>query len=193
VATLDVAFVLEALAELERELSSAWCSVENHEPTAQLRSFVVLTGIKIRILRDRALTQVEPSDVLDANELALRARTNVILVHLAILRELDREAPLAAWMFAGRLANVDAISTFVLAQVGRINASWFRDRVALGNADLAYAMIGRDPDLAYFLRSGAARRSEPIRTACRAIAAVVEVRLGGFSATSRTPADGFQP
>ncbi len=200
---LEIAFVLEWLAELEHQLAAMRVLSEEivarpgdaraRAAVGRLYASVALTSTKIELLRERVLEQIT-APTLATRELGLAARTNVIAMHLTALRV----SMVPPDYFIGRFKMLADVQAFVLDQIGRINANWLRERkrlvaqdagdgsesarealvrVALGNAEIAFALIGRAPDLAHFLRHGARSHLPVVRTACRVIAAVVDARL----------------
>ena len=208
---LHVAFVLEVLVELEREVEATATCVDQltiglldfrspplHAMT-NLRTAVALTRTKINLLRDRALGHVEAASDVTIQEENLRARLNVILCQVDLLGK----RPLAPRMYAGRFAGFNDVRAYLYEQIGRINACWLGEfrvvqanvtdvasvgllRIALANAHVAVSLIGRDPDLMHFLREGVIARRQSTRTACRELAAIVDADV-----RSLTPRDSF--
>jgi hypothetical protein len=200
VGNLHVSFVLEALADLDREVSAAIAGLHHitvgaldalaATKLARSRDGLRLMQVKIELLRERALGHVETHTALDARELDLRARTNLILIQLDALARV----PLASRLFVGRFKDLHDVRAYLLGQIGRLNETWLREHrafraqpgaqgadrlmhLALGKAELAFALLGCDPDLAHFLRVGASSRTATLRSACREIAASVDARL----------------
>ncbi len=210
VAGIHIAQVLELLAELDRELALASgcvgqlvrASRDGADTGAALRDLRVahtLLRAKISLIRARTLDDAASDD--DAREASLRGRTNLILTNLATLAS----EPVSRKAFVGRFASLVDVRTYLLDRIGRINAGWLCEkrararvarsavahealaRVALANAESAYALIGRDLDLAHFLRVGTVSPSEAVRTACHEIAAVVDP-TGSIAPTQPTHA-----
>jgi hypothetical protein len=217
VASFHVAQVLETLVELDREFAAV-VRVASASPLdrtlASLRSAAALAVLKLTVLHERALEHAALTTT-EAQIANLRACTNVVLHSLARLEPI----PLPPQMFAGKLKSLRDVKAFLFDQLGRVNAQWFREQrnqpgsrllqVTLENAESALRLFSKDLDLAHFVRIGASSSVPSIRLACCDIGAVigldepaehadatptvVEVRIERFSATPRTPADGFQP
>jgi hypothetical protein len=136
-------------------------------------------------------------------ELTIRAATMVVAAQLGQLTDaIHREAahPRTRALFVGRLRGIDEVAAFLRDELCRINESWARHRHdeaaapagadaprtqrhvgyrrAVREAQHAVVALGRDPDVAHFLREGAMRRDWPqVHAACTEIAAVLKIRL----------------
>lgn len=208
-----LSLVLEVAAHLDRGLATASANVEcvlrapilslevARETTMlcqQLLRTIAISRADLGILRDRALCSACLSSSVELRENSLRARTNVVLVQLAKLSEIQLEPSDAGALFVGKLSGLRDVAELLHAGIGRANARWRcalraiaeqpelangereRERmyhIALDQAELAFDLIGRDHDLLTFLRVGAASRNEPLRISCREIAAMVSADL----------------
>lgn len=133
-------------------------------------------------------------------EATLRERTAAVATRLADLEVVEHEAAAEkSGLFIGKFQRLHDVHTHVLVQIGRVNEACFRARVGLESwrvddgvhaatkrakyrthlvsANEAFAAIGKDRDLVCFVRAGVTVRSEPFRTACRALATLLEVYL----------------
>lgn len=157
-ADLHVAFVLEALAELEREIVSTLVVVDSFDAKgaapavvvtfASLRSVLVLASSKIDLLRERVLHSVEVEAVAETREAALRARSNVVLLQLANLKSLEHDVSSSerAWLYVGRFVSLLHVIVFLVDRISSINAGWMNQKRAQRPTD-----------------------ADPTMTACRAL------------------------
>ena len=203
----NLASALEAVASLDRDLTVALGQADviaAHTYTAartlwELRRSLERSVMNARGLREELLG-VAGDESEHYQEVSLRERTAAIVVRLADLARAEYETEAATnELYVGRFERLVEISTHLLDQIGHVNEACFRARVAaegwrdpesaarsighdvyrraLASASEQLDLIGQDPDVAHFLRAGAAVASEPFRTGCRAIASVLNVSL----------------
>jgi hypothetical protein len=125
---------------------------------------------------------------IESDECSLRIRSAAVQLELARLHQSEADATPS--LFFGRFKSTLEVSRFVLDLVGRINASVLRERARLGtdeccaramyalalaNAQLAFSMIGTDPDLVSFCSEGSRAGSEEVRASCRMLALLLGV------------------
>lgn len=143
---------------------------------------------------NRSVTDALDADVstIDAREYQLRMRSAALHLELHRLQRAATDAP--SEMFGGRFASALHVSAFVLDLVGRINASLLRERalrasivertwratyrIALANAEWAFGMIGREPELYRLLAIGARADSDALRTSCQMIGLLIGAPVG---------------
>jgi hypothetical protein len=203
----NLASALEAVAALDRDLSVAIEQAEvlaahtymDARNLWALRRSLERTIMNARGLREELLG-VAGDESEHYHEVSLRERTAAIVVRLADLARAEYETEDEAdQLYVGRFARLVEVSTHLLDRLGRLNEDCFRARVAvdtwrapkasegsdghdayrqaLASANEQLTLIGHDPDLAHFLRAGAAVASEPFRAGCLAIASVLEVPI----------------
>jgi len=142
---------------------------------------------------NRIITHAHDDDesTIDAREYQLRMRSAALHLELHRLQRAARDAPCE--MFGGRFMSALHVTAFVLDLVGRINASLLRERalrasivewtwrgtyrVALANAEWAFGMIGRDPELCRLLAIGARADSDALRTSCQMIGLLIGAQV----------------
>jgi hypothetical protein len=140
----------------------------------------------------------EPGESL--GELAIRARTMVILMELGHLRDALRDEPsrarITGW-FAGRFQGIDDIVAFFRDGLDRINRIWrpYRqdqpllsgmscaDRVTMYLTTIRIAQralreLGDEPDLAQIFEKGVAASDSPaVQIACKRIVTVLGIQV----------------
>ena len=201
-----LATALEVVATLDSDLTTALghantvgaATCAEARSLWELRRSLERSVTSTRDLREELLgVQGDASE--HYKEVALRERTAAIVTRLADLALAEYE-PNGDELYRGRFRRLVDVSTHVLDQIGTVNEACFRARVgaegwrdddnsaerlsrgdaystALASAHDAFLAIGRDEDLSRFLRAGAAVTSEPFRTACRAIATLLDVDM----------------
>ena len=133
---------------------------------------------------------------LDDRETSLRARTDVVVDQLEVLKDLGEQLT-ESGLLAGTIGDLGAVLALLSDGIGRANARWrqalrrvaerkdlgdARERArlyrsALDQAERAFDRIGRHRDLVRVLQAGAVSANKAIRTACREIAAMVRAEL----------------
>lgn len=128
------------------------------------------------------------------HERGVRARANILMRALYVLKQREQELPGSA--LVGRFRCARDAYTFLIDGVTRIYATWNEQLgtvqqldpstrhalryIAVDEAEIAFERLGRDTSLATFLRVGATSGSDAVSTACSEIAAVV-----GLARTTR--------
>ncbi|MFT3700179.1 MAG: hypothetical protein QM831_43940 [Kofleriaceae bacterium] len=136
----------------------------------------------------RRYALVDPDgDDTDTRASALRARGMIVALRSADLRRLNRNE--GRYQPIGRFSTLDACIEFLLGEIGKINATWIaevREAVeqhvwepdeTIVRAESAYVELGRDLDVIAVLEWGVRSESPVIRSSCRDIAGVLDVRL----------------
>jgi hypothetical protein len=202
VAATDLPLVLEAVGQLDQELTrltrhaaalAGPLSPRDRASTVtSLRAALDRANDAIRSMRDRVLEGATELTV-ERFESAFRARTIVVQIQLQALKHAEPEVAHRLWPAPGRFQSVDALSSFLLDRIGRLNATWSEERrelksrgdnaeyraliAAVVTAERALIAIGTDSDLISFLAVGASLTCEEFRVACRVIAALLDVPL----------------
>ena len=205
VASPDLAFVLDGIAQLDRGLTVAVGHADMlaahgfaaMRTCSELRQVLEESLLGTRRLREQVLLFIG-TDVDRCLELVLRERTAALLMRLADLALAEHEVlGYARALYTGRFQRLVDVSTYLIARVGELNESWFtaridldtwatdvereaatdRFRLVLKHAERGFAAIGRDPDVGRFLRVGARVPSVPFRLACRVLATLLELPL----------------
>jgi hypothetical protein len=202
VAATDLPLVLEAVGQLDQELTrltrqaaalAAPLAAPDHVSTiANLRRALERATRAMNSMRERVLDSATELTV-DRFESAFRARTIVLQIQLQTLKLVEPQVAHRLWPSTGRFQSVDDVSVFLLDKIGRLNAGWSEARRLLKNGDaepdyraLIAAVataeheliaVGKNSDLISFLAAGASLTSEDFRTACRVIAALLDVGL----------------
>ena len=214
-ASSHLVLVLEAVAELDRKLAAVALQSDvlaaslGTDLTAGLRGSFHQVQTSMRSLRAHV---VDSAAALTAewHESALRARTALVLVQLAELKASEHEVAREERLHAGRFQGLRDVDTFLLDRIGRVNATWVKQRRAvnawtgsvdavarhahhtavLNTAEHAFAVIGDDVDLVSFLHAGAAVRSDRFRTACWVLAMLLGITIERNETMSRTMGGG---
>ena len=198
--------LLDTAGRLDRELGAARGLAD--ELTALLQTDsrgAFLTGAinaamsTLRLLRRRMHSALAGAEVsIDVQESALRARMHVIVRAVYFLHRDMHAVP--AFALGGRFRSVPEVTSYLADQVSQILAQWKDQRTAglplddvsrryasLDEAEVAFEALGRDPDLARFLRAGSESESEPLSLSCLEIAATVGLAITS-SAVDALPA-----
>ena len=139
-------------------------------------------------MRERILESATELSV-ERIELAYRARSLSLQIQL---QELWIAAPgVDDLLWPGRFQSLGDVSSYLLGAIGRVDATWLEHRRFAGDvspscrprtlihaaaaAESALLAVGRDADLVSFLSAGVTVGSEPFRTACRVISALLNV------------------
>lgn len=189
--------VLEAVVQLDRELAKILGHVdllcvspaqETVESLARLRPSVVSA---MREVRERVLASADDTPI-ECVERALRARAAIVMVQLDELRTAESETE-TTLVGGGRFRSALELGRYLTDRLERVNANLLRERreletkatdlrtsealyhVAVDNAEHGYFALGKDRDIAEFLRAGANSGSKRFRIACGTIAAALEV------------------
>jgi hypothetical protein len=200
-----LALVLEAVGQLERELElvRGYADARSYalgDPLADIRRVLACATGTVGILRDRLLSS-ELS--LEGQAAGLRARSTTILMQLVELVRAEPEVASRLWPALGRFQSVRDVSAYLVDRLTKIDTTWWTDYRAIGRerstraeirrreyqrafvlADEAITSIGRDADLACFLAAGAAVSSRSFSTACRVLAALLDVPLASRTTDS---------
>jgi hypothetical protein len=202
VAATDLPLVLEAVGQLDHELVrltrqaavlAGPLAPRDHVATVtNLRRALDRANRAMHSMRERVLDSATELTV-DRFEQAFRARTIVLQIQLQTLKIVEPEVAHRMWPSGGRFQSVDDVSVFLLAQIGRLNASWSETRrsikskkvepdfraliAAVATAERDLIAIGKDHDLISFLAAGASLTCDDFRTACRVIAALLDIAL----------------
>lgn len=209
VAHAHLSLVLETVCQLDCELSAldarldelarstrhALCGAD----IASLRAAHQRCARVARHLLERLAGHTVAADSLEVREMALRARTTVLLFHFSELERLEPEVR-HLWPTADG-PQVDAISNSVLSRVSEINVAWLCERRRvdeehpsasarhlrrLAILEFAEEALGRpspdDARIREFMKIGLSLRQSSFRTSCRVIAAVL-----GIDASSQPP------
>jgi len=210
VAATDLPLVLEAVGQLDHELVrltrqaavlTGPLAPRDHVATiANLRRALDRANHAMRSMRERVLDSATELTV-DRFESAFRARTLVLQIQLQTLKILEQEVAHRLWPSSGRFQSVDDVSVFLLAQIGRLNAGWSEARrlltgkasepdhraliAAVETAERDLIAIGKDHDMISFVAAGASLTCEDFRTACRVIAALLDIALAPLPPITR--------
>jgi hypothetical protein len=205
--TETLAFALEAVAGLDRDLTTALDhadilaahTVHAARTLWELRRTLRQSVTNARGLREELLA-AERGSAEDLLEVALRERSAAIASRLVDLASVEQDA--RGPLYGGKFHRFLDVSTFVLDQIGRINEAWFRARIvadassengdevaarqhacrlALADARQAFAEIGRDADLARFLFAARNIAAYSFRDGCRALARLLDVDVEDVS------------
>lgn len=193
---MDVALVLEAAELLDSELMNihyrlrdlaAWpreCDVASIR--VSLRAVLLLT----RGLRDQALAARLNTGSTELRAASLRARGVVVALQVSVLERAIETSTCGVEATAVTKAAFARFSERLLGYVGRINASWILEanrlpRAAradfdsvLDRAEEGYSALGRDEELVAVITRGCADRPGVVSSACRVLAAILEIPLG---------------
>ena len=173
--------------------------------TAFLPGAIEMVLATARLLRADVLDAIGTSAEapIEIDERAVLARIRVVMRALRVLRRCESAVPRAA--LVGRFGSVRDVSTFLVDQIAQIYARWIEQRgdievresatrsalayAAADDAEIGFALLGRDASLTTFLRTGAASDVEAVRAACREIAATLGLTLAprGDERTNGTP------
>jgi len=192
--------VLEAAVQLDRTLTKILGhldllrEVPRPEVIESLAELLPTAVAAMTEVRERLIGLCNASTA-DSVEHTLRARAAIVMCQLDDLRAAEPEVSSTSLRNPGRVQNVGDLSRVLADRIGRINASLSRERreldgsapdrssyatlyhVALDNAEYGYAALGKDFDIAAFLRAGAACESQRFRIACHTIATALESRI----------------
>jgi len=198
--TVLVPLLLEAVEQLDAELlriHRGTCAVaaspgEHLATVTNLSRAVKRASRALRSVRENVLDSAAELTI-DRFESAFRARTIVLQLQLQTLKQLEPQVAHRLWPASGRFQSVDDVREFLLDRIGRLNAHWAEDRrahardderpgyrvlvAAVAKAERALTAIGEDSDVISFLAVGASLTCEDFRTACRVIAALLDVQL----------------
>ncbi len=187
--------LLQALGELEQELTrhaavllGPAIELDRSASAARLRLSLGRLKTATEAMRDRILESATELSV-DRIESAYRARSRSLQIQL---QELWIAAPdVEHLMWPGRFQSLGDVSAYLLEAIGRVDATWLEHRRFAGDvspscrprtlihaaaaAESALLAVGRDADLVSFLSAGVTVGSEPFRTACRVISALLNV------------------
>ena len=187
--------LLQALGELEQELTrhaavllGPAIELDRSASAARLRLSLGRLKTGTEAMRDRILESATELSV-DRIESAYRARSRSLQIQL---QELWIAAPdVEHLMWPGRFQSLGDVSAYLLEAIGRVDATWLEHRRFAGDvspscrprtlihaaaaAESALLAVGRDADLVSFLSAGVTVGSEPFRTACRVISALLNV------------------
>lgn len=187
---MDVALVLEATEWLDSEIMnihhrlrdvSAWpCESDLASIRVSLLTLLTLT----RGLRNRAVAATLHQGSTDLRAAVLRARALVVATQLSILSGAINASERRG---ASRL-TVEQVAVFsrrVLDGIGRINATWAIGATSvagpedlesvMARAEVGYGAFREDEDVVSFVRIGATVETGVVRSACRVLAAVLEI------------------
>ena len=190
--------MLEAVVQLERELTAVWRQVgalaaEPVAAVARLRIAVEAATLTMSTLRYRVLDDATGLTIA-LQEAGVRARAAIVRLLLANLAEAEHELAADAPPLVPPFERVADFAAYVLDRLGRASAGWVRERsalalvadhagqntcealyrVALNNAEYAFVAIGKDPVVARFLIAGSQVSSSRCRLGCRTLALVFE-------------------
>jgi hypothetical protein len=154
----------------------------------------------VRHLRQHMLDSAAPGSMLreDISERALRARVNIVMRGIRVLESREHEVPSAA--LAAPFRSVRDVCVCLEDRVTQIYARWARQQeperdadpdaqrwlryLAVDDAEVAFALLGREPAIARFLSAGAGAVCGDVGAACREIAAAIGLSAGA-STTQR--------
>lgn len=199
-AASHVVLALDALAELDRELSTV---VRQAQAVAGTLDPVVVEGLRFgleqihraqRHVRERVVASVVEDDRAWRDAL-LRTRTLVVLGQLQLLQHAEQECGTSSESsLGGRYASVENLRQHVLGRIARIHGGLRRaveeiemtvdssatrrvlHDVALGKAEYGFAALAGDRELAAALRAGMRVASMTFAAACRGLS----IALGAF-------------
>lgn len=191
-------FVLDTAGRLDRELAAVAGYLDDPSGlfrrdarTAFLRRALETVAVTARLLHAYALDAMAPiaEAAIDDHERAVRGRAHIVMRALHVLAGRTHEVPAAA--LSGRFSSAGDVSAFLVDEVSHIYARWKEQRdaarladgalqralrdSAIDDAEVAFERLGRDRDFATFVRVGSTAESEPVRIACRELAAVMGV------------------
>jgi hypothetical protein len=190
---VDVALVLEAAELLDGELMNihrrlrdltAW---PRESDFASIRVSLLTLLTMTRGLRHQAVAATEQTGSADLRAAVLRARALVVATQLSLL---SRDFETHERRDSGRQLTCEQLAAFthrVLGGIGRINATWASDakatadrrdiEAALDRAEASYAALGEDSEVASFVRMGVRTEVGVALSACRVLAAVLELPI----------------
>lgn len=150
--------------------------------------------VTAQLLRTQALdAAVAPESAsIEVHERAMRARMNIVVRALFVLKQNER------WLSSvGRFRSLRDFSRYVIDHVAGIHCRWLEARgteqgldqatrhalayAALDDAEISFERLGRDPDVERFLRVGASNGCAAVATACRELAATFGLALASSS------------
>lgn len=207
---------LDAAGRLERELAALASYLADSADSfgrdtriALLVDSVEAIAITAHLVRQRVLDSLRRSSAgaIELHERAIRARANIVMRALYVLKGRERELSAAA--LSGRFRCTQDVFAFLVDRITELYGRWSEQYetaraldvasqhalryIAADEAEVAFARLGRDPALATFLRVGSTCESEAIRMACGESAAIVGLRAteddGGANGVSK-PQDG---
>ena len=194
-AASDLPILLQALDELEQELTrhasvllGPATELDRSASAARLRLSIGRLKTATKAMRERILESATELSV-ERIELACRARSRSLQIQL---QELWIAAPdVEHLMWPGRFQSLGDVSAYLLEAIGRVDATWLEHRRFAGEvspsrrprtlinaaaaAESALLAVGTAADLVCFLSVGVTVGSEPFRTACRVISALLNV------------------
>lgn len=131
--------------------------------------------------RDRGADLALYLEVVEG-EAAIRSRANMVLAQLTRLAVASRELPSNTKPFADRFEDVAALQTYLVPRIERMlvglgrpcvggsrAATMVLRRVAVGNAEFGFAMLGDERRLACALAAGTQVPSPRFAMACRTL------------------------
>lgn len=191
---------LDTAGRLDRELTAVSDYLDDPAGTfcRDVHRAFLLRSIEAILATARAIRQQlldavtrNTESTIEIQERAVRSRTKILMRALQVLVRREHEVPRNALI--GRFQSVQDVYVFLVDQVVQIHGRWMEQRdadrqldadsrgvlaySAVDDAEIGFERLGRDTALATFLRVGAASECEPIRTACREIAATLDLHL----------------
>ncbi len=169
-------------------------SLDHVIATCQLSHSCHLLTSRIAALRNLVTefdNGIAGTEIGSLAELALRAQTLAILLSLdELYRPIRDNTPAYQELFVGRFRAVEDVVSFLFDALARINRLWLPHRIrareqdsapyrsAIRHAQSAMFGLGKEPDLAHFLRAGGSRAYAPqVSKACIQLAEVLNITL----------------
>jgi len=204
---------LDAAGRLEHELGAV-VGLLNDRTFAVARGAVAAAITRslesvvetVRLLRQSVLdTATRGADAVPTiRERAIRARVNVVIRAIHVLQSREHDVPGPALVAPFRC--VRDVCVFLVDRFAQIYEGFAehatdhefdtgaRHRlryIAVDDAEIAFARLGREPALAHFLRGCATSHSDEVRGACREIAVTLGLALATTSDADAKAARSF--
>jgi hypothetical protein len=196
--SVDVSLVLEATEFLDCELMnvhrrlrdlSAW---PRESDLASIRVSLLTLLTLTRGLRNDAVAATLHSGSTDLRGAVLRARALVVATQLSVLTQAIEAREAREGQKGLTSERLSAFNRRVLGAIGRINATWAIEAEAavtpaeldlvLSHAEAGYGAFRDDAEVAAFVLVGSTVDTGVVRSACRVLAAVLEVPIGSLAA-----------
>ncbi len=192
VASTQLVLALDTLARLDCELTAVLGYADvlavSHDVVAlaALRRTLEQSQSTMADLRRRVAASALHDDI-ETRSATLRTQSSLVISQLVTLQEAATELRDQPPELGTRFPTVLDLHRYVLDQLGRVLATWHRERqriedistdrmtrrtlewLALGNAEWGFTAIGSDPELAHALDAAMGAASERFRVASRTL------------------------
>lgn len=177
--TVTIPLLLEALGSIYTELArmnyavrdlAAWPSPDSPD-LARIRKAMRRGFAHVRQMQHLVVLLDDDDTSWEGRAASLRARGIVVLLQLAGLRGHD-----LGELLGSSFVSLEALTTFMIAEVGRANTYWVgrpANLDALARAERAFADIGRVPAMEALLVRGESSRDPHIRLTCATLGALL--------------------